>query len=146
MRQTECPYEVFIRYQKRKGCWIFSESGAHNHEPSIDPSIHAVHRRLQPEELKEVAELATGNSKLRCQQISRLLKGKHQRNISIPKDFSNAIARAKREKLDGLTNVEAAIEQLQKLSKCQLDEAGSAQFGLKILIQLLRLAILIQRK
>ena len=59
---------------------------------------------------------ATGNCSLKRSQISRLLKEKNPDNISIAKDIGNAIAIAKRGKLDGLSNIEAAVERLRNLN------------------------------
>ena len=59
---------------------------------------------------------ATGNCGLKRSQISRLLKEKNPDNISIAKDIGNAIAIAKRGKLDGLSNIEAAVERLRNLN------------------------------
>ena len=59
---------------------------------------------------------ATGNCSLKRSQIPRLLKEMNPDNISIAKDIGNVIATAKRGKLDGLTNIEAAVERLRNLN------------------------------
>ena len=33
--QTQCQYEVYIRFSKRRGAWLVSESQNQNHEPSL---------------------------------------------------------------------------------------------------------------
>ena len=49
-------------------------------------------------------------------QISRLLKEKNPDNISIAEDINNAMAASKRGKLEGLTNIEAAVERLRNIN------------------------------
>ena len=114
--QTQCQYEVYIRFSKRRVAWLVTESQSHNHEPSLSAAVHAVHRRLQPEEKTHLIELATSNCGLTRSQISRLLKEKNPENISVMKDISNAIATAKRDQLNGLTNIESAVERLRNLN------------------------------
>ena len=116
LRQTGRESTVFIRYSKKQKAWIVSESKNHNHAATEDPDEHQVHRRLQPTENQQLAELATGDCWRGVPQISRMLKTNNPHNISIPKDIRNAIQVAKHNKLGGLTNVEVAVEKLQKIS------------------------------
>ena len=60
--------------------------------------------------------LATSNCSLMRSQISRLLKEKNPDNISIAEDINNAMAASKRGKLEGLTNIEAAVERLRNIN------------------------------
>ena len=116
LRQTGCEYTVFIRYYKKQKAWIVSESKNHNHAATEDPDEHPVHRRLQPTENLQLAELATSNYWLSILQISRVLKANNPHNISILKDIHNAIQVVKHNELSGLTNVEIVVEKLQKIS------------------------------
>ena len=49
-------------------------------------------------------------------QISGLLKEKNPDNISIAEDINNAMTASKRGKLEGLTNIEAAVERLWNIN------------------------------
>ena len=71
--------------------------------------VHAVHRRLRPEEKTDLMMLATSNCSLERRQISRLLREENPDNTPIAKDVSNAIAATKRSKLDRLANIEADV-------------------------------------
>ena len=52
-----------------------------------------------------------------------MLKANNPHNISIPKDICNGKQVAKHKKLGGLTNVEVAVEKLQKISwRCSFKE------------------------
>ena len=88
----------------------------HNHATTEDPDEHPVHRRLQPTENQNVAELATGDCWLSIPEVSRMLKANNPPNISIPKDICNAIQVAKHKKHGGQTNVEVAVEKLKMIS------------------------------
>jgi hypothetical protein len=107
---------VYIWFSKRKGAWLVSESQSHNYEPSLSVAVHAVHRRLRPEDKTDPITLATSNCSLMRSQISRLLKEKNPDNISIAEDINNAMAASKRGKLEGLTNIEAAVERLRNIN------------------------------
>ena len=100
----------------RRGAWLVTESQSRNHEPSLSAAVHAVHRRLRPEEKTDLIMLVTRNCSLKRSQISRLLKEKNPDSISITKDISNAIAVVKRGMLDKLTNVGATAERLRNLN------------------------------
>ena len=63
------------------------------------------------QEKKHLVELVTGNCGLKQFQIARLLK-ENSENLSIMKDISNAVATAKRDQPNGLTNTETAVERL----------------------------------
>ena len=102
-----------MRFSKWQGAWPVSESQSRNHEPQR--AVHAVHGRLRPEK-PDLITLAISNCNLKRSQISRLLKEKNPDNISIARDIRNAIAASKRGKLDGLTNIGAAVERLQNLN------------------------------
>ena len=67
-------------------------------------------------EKQQLSELSTGDCRLSVPQISRMLKANNPHNISIPKDIRNAVNVVKCDKLGGLTNVEAAVEKLKKIS------------------------------
>jgi hypothetical protein len=115
-RQLDCPYSLYIR-RKRKQGWVVTErNGSHNHIPSLHQSGHSIHRRFGEKEVELITELATGNCSFRRSQILRTVKAQHPDNLSTPKDFGNRIAKAKRNKLGGLTNTEAAVEKLRDLS------------------------------
>ena len=107
---------MFIRYSKKQEAWIVSEAKSHNHTTTEDPDEHPVHRRLQPVEKQQLAVLATGDCRLSIPQISRMLKASNPHSISIPMDIRNAVKAAKCDKLRGLTNIEATMERLQKIS------------------------------
>ena len=57
-----------------------------------------------------------GYSRLSVPQISRVLEANNPHSISIRKDIHNAVNAVKHDKLGGLTNVEAAVEKLKKIS------------------------------
>jgi hypothetical protein len=71
-RQTECPYQVKIRYLKRESIWKVSESlaalhlgleatrSSHNHDPSEHAAIHANNRRPTEAEKQEILRLDRG--------------------------------------------------------------------------------------
>ena len=109
LRRAGCGCTVFIRYYKKQKAWIVSGSGEHNHAATEDPDEHPVHRRLQPTENLQLAELATADYWPSVLQISRMLKANNPHNISIPKDIRNAIQVAKHNKLGGLINVEVCV-------------------------------------
>ena len=106
---------MYIWFSKRKEAWLVSESRSHNYEPSLSAAVHAVYRRLRPEKT-DLITLATSNCSLMRSQISRLLKEKNLDNISIAEDINNAMAASKRGKLEGLTNIEAAVERLRNIN------------------------------
>ena len=71
-RQTECPYQVKIRYLKRESMWKVSEGlaalhlgleatrSSHNHDPSEHAAIHANNRRPTEAEKQEILRLDRG--------------------------------------------------------------------------------------
>ena len=107
---------MYIRYSKKQKAWIVSESKSHNHTATEDPDEHPVHRRLQPVEKQQLAEYSTSDCRLSVPQVSRVLEANNPHNISIRKDVHNAVNAVKHDKLGGLTNVEAAVEKLKKIS------------------------------
>jgi hypothetical protein len=114
--QTECPYSVYIRHRMKEGNWLVSEVGKeHNHERSSGPSVHAQHRRFTSDERELIAELATGEAKLKPLQILRMLKKRDPSNLAVIEDVYNAVAVAKKKKLNGATYIEAAVEKLHQL-------------------------------
>ena len=87
-----------------------SQRISHNYEPSLRIAVHAINRRLRPEEKTSPAKPAIGNCSIKQSRISRLSKEKSPGGISIANGTNNVIAAAKRGKLDGLANIEAAVE------------------------------------
>ena len=71
LRQTGCKHTVLTRYPKKQKARIASEPKNNNHAATEDSDEHPVHRRLQPTENQQLAELATGDCWL-CSAISRI--------------------------------------------------------------------------
>lgn len=114
--QTLCSYKVLVRLMKRRSAYVASPvCTEHNHPPSLDASAHRIFRRFDKKEVEKITELPTGEAGLKRAQISRTVKQQIPDNISTPRDFSNAIAKAKKEERHGLTYTEAAIERLKTL-------------------------------
>ena len=122
--QTQYQYEVYIWFTARRRAWPVSESQSHDHEPVLSAAVHAAHRGLRPGEKTDVITLGTG---LKRPRISRLPKEENPDDISIVNGISNAIATTKRGELDGLANIEAAVERLRNLNlRCRFKEDGAS--------------------
>ena len=49
--RPNCQYEVRLRFSKRRGAWLVTESQSHNHEPSLSAAAHPVHRTATAQQL-----------------------------------------------------------------------------------------------
>ena len=129
VKQTDCPYEVHVRYQKRQDMWKASEgtkghpeASFHNHKPSERASAHFSNRRPTQAEKEEILRLDKAGFK--TARIITILQQNQEEHggstadiLTGPRDIANIIATNRKEANNGLANAESAIKMLQKRSR-----------------------------
>lgn len=86
-------------------------NGAHNHEPSICPEAHSVHRRLTEDGLAQV-ELLT-KSKLTAKHILPLLRTATEGSLATNQTIYNAQKKIRLDELEGKSPFEHFVAKLQ---------------------------------
>ena len=128
MKQTDCPYEVHVRYQRRQYIWKASEGTIghpevifDNHKLSKYASAHFSNRRPTQAEKEEILRLDRAG--IKAARITTFLKqnqegcgGSSANIITSPRDIATIVTTNRKETKNGLAIAESAIELLQKLS------------------------------
>jgi hypothetical protein len=110
--KTMCPFKVKGSIPTRKKItnktWTLDiQHGKHNHEASSDPSSHASHKRLLPEQYNEIQKVSQSN--LKPAQILLQLQTSDNETYATNKKVSNALQKICCEDLDGRLPIEALL-------------------------------------
>ena len=63
-RRIDCPFLLSGSFSKKRGNWKLNVlKGSHNHEPSIHPSGHSTHRKLNSEQADTVKNMTLAGVK-----------------------------------------------------------------------------------
>lgn len=118
-RMTQCEFEVRI-HRTEYGTWqVRIYHPTHNHEPSSNPSEHSQYRQPTAEEKTTIQSLHESGVAPRF-IVSTLL----ERNLDTAvttREVYNEIAKARKERLNGLTPIEALIMELTNDDTWALD-------------------------
>ncbi|KEY71447.1 hypothetical protein S7711_10113 [Stachybotrys chartarum IBT 7711] len=82
----------------------------HNHLPSINPSAHPAHRKLNSA-VRETIQSSSRRVGIRARDVHSIVKEKHTDTVLTRKDIYNARAAIGREKLGGLPTSAALLKQ-----------------------------------
>ncbi|PLW21915.1 hypothetical protein PCANC_03347 [Puccinia coronata f. sp. avenae] len=112
MSKIMCPFEVkgSIPTSKKitNKTWTLEiRHGKHNHEVSSKPSSHTSHKKLLPEQYKEIRKLLQLN--LKPAQILLQLQTLDNETYATNKTVSNALQKIRRKDLDGRSPIEALV-------------------------------------
>jgi hypothetical protein len=109
-RRCGCPFKIFGKCDD-SGFWSFIVSDpSHNHEPSLAPTAHPMHRRLNEAQIKTIDNLTrAGNS---ASVILSSLKGEGDDVPIITKDISNAKLHLKLMRQSSRSPMETLMDEL----------------------------------
>ncbi len=111
-RMTECPFSVLAKETSNNNNWVLKHRpgvrhALHNHEPSIHPSAHPIHRQLSC-----TLELtALSNAGLAPKGIQTVIR--ESGSIATRQDIYNRIAEVRRESRQGQRPIHALANQLE---------------------------------
>jgi len=109
-RMTECAFEIRI-HRTEYGTWkVRIHNPTHNHEPSSNLSEHSQYRRPTVEEKTAIQSLHASGVAPRF-IVSTLLERNPDTAVTT-REVYNEIAKARKERLNGLTPIEALIMEL----------------------------------
>ena len=112
-RKCGCQWKV-IAEALEEGRWLLREHdnrehSRHNHGPSLAPSAHPSHRRLNTA-VKATIEATSRRVGIRARDVRAVVQEQHPETFLTRKDIYNARALITREKLDGYTPTSALIK------------------------------------
>ena len=111
-RKEGCPFVARAAARKNDGDrWFFSTiNPTHNHPPSLDPSVHLMHRRLAEDERQAIQHHAKAGSRLHV--AASQIRQAHPEVKK--KDIVNARARMERAAAGPYTQTQRFIQALQQ--------------------------------
>jgi hypothetical protein len=109
-RITECSFEIRIHRTEYSTWAVRIHNPTRNHEPSNDPSEHSQYRQPTAEEKTTIQSLHALGVAPRF-IVSTLLEQNPETAVTT-REVYNEIAKAKRERLNGLTPIGALIMEL----------------------------------
>ena len=114
-RTTGCPFMVKLMRQldEDEVNWrVEVVNPSHNHEASFDPKVHLCHRKRTRDQLDQIKALTTAGQSGRV--ILTTLLQQDADAMLVSRDVYNERSSLRRERLGGLTPIEALIEALDK--------------------------------
>ena len=114
-RKTNCPFRLSGNYYKKSGTWqVKIQNPEHNHPPSNDPSVHAIHRRI-PHDKKDLVTTMTEAGVKPLKIKNALMQDSEIPLTSSLSTIYNYRNQIRRKALDGNSPIEALILELRKL-------------------------------
>lgn len=116
-KKTSCTWQVIFRCPRSTGQWEFQVHGSHNHGRNLYPSAPPCFRKLSPRQLDVIRNLSMrpGHRPREIFDAARDAEPNDElRHHFKMRDIYNAIARIRRERLDGLTPTAAFVEALHR--------------------------------
>lgn len=128
-RVTECPFRLRISpaptYENRRQCMVVIINPSHNHTATWSATAHPVHRRLHEGARHTIrAEARAG---VKPKQILVRLQQETPGLYLTKDDIYNELKKARTEQLQGLTPIEALIQQLKDTDKWVFDYQTDSQ-------------------
>jgi len=114
-RRTDCPFKVkLMRHLGDGETWkVEVVNPEHNHDESWDPKVHTCHRKRDREDvLSNVKALSMAGQPARV--VMTALLQEHPDTLLVSRDIYNQRAALRRERLGGLTPIEALIKALEE--------------------------------
>ena len=125
-RSSNCPFSVLAKESRDGDTWTLQyrpdrQFGQHNHEPSLHPSAHPIHRALDTEAKTRLSSLS--NAGVPPKEIRTYIR-QNTSSIATQQDIYNRIADSRREMCEGQSTINALANQLDRegfWSRLQLD-------------------------